>query len=101
MTDAKAGNLAKAEAIINKPVVVHVAPAPVQAAPVGISYRENWKVDPHIDLSALVAAIVKGTVPVDAVMPNMPFLNQMARAMKGRMEYPGVSVRVEKIVASR
>lgn len=97
----KAGNHAKAEAILNKPVVAPAISTPKPEGPQGVSFRENWKIDSLVNMSLLVAAANSGKVPIEALMPNEKFLNQMAKALKDKLNYPGVTVKCEKVVASR
>ena len=44
------------------------------------------------DLLELVKAVAAGTVPLEAVLPNQPFLNELARMQKDTMAVPGVTV---------
>jgi hypothetical protein len=60
---------------------------PVAAS--GISYRANWKAE-VVDLMALVQAVAAGRLPVAVLLPNMPALNQMAKAYHNTQEIPGV-----------
>ena len=48
------------------------------------------------DLAALVAAVAAGEVPLAALEPHLPFLNQQARALKDELRYPGVQVVVDE-----
>lgn len=97
----KSGDHARAEAILEKQPVI-TTPV-VEGAPKveGVSFRENWKVDPVINMRVLVRAIADGKAPLELVMPNIPVLNSMARSLKGNMNYPGVMVKRETVVASR
>lgn len=96
----KAGKTEKAEAILNKPIITPKVEMPKPAQANGVSFRETWSVNPEIDVMQLAKAVVNGKVPVNAIVPNMTFLNSMARALKNGMNYPGVTVQMEKNVAS-
>ncbi len=44
------------------------------------------------NLQMLIKAVAEGKVPIQALTPNTPFLNTMARNMKETLNYPGVKV---------
>lgn len=84
---------AKAESII----------APTLAGPAkvaGISSTERWSAE-VTDLKALLQGVIDGRIPAEAVEPNMPYLNQVARALKGSLNYPGVRAVSESGIAAR
>jgi hypothetical protein len=60
---------------------------PIAAA--GVSYRANWKVE-VIDFMALIKAVAAGQLPTTVLLPNLPALNQMAKAYRNTQEIPGV-----------
>ena len=66
----------------------------------GISTRESWKAN-VVDKGALVQAVADGKVPLDVLDVNMTVLNQMARALKSNLHYPGVEAVREDIVSAR
>ena len=77
-----------------------VAPlAPVVRA-AGVTLREVWKYE-VTDLPALVAGVVAGTVPIEALQPAGQFIGATVRAMKGACRWPGVRVYADKSVAAR
>jgi uncharacterized protein YajQ (UPF0234 family) len=86
-----------ADQMLDAPVVV--APVKVQAEIKldGVHFSEKARAD-LVDLMALVKAVAAGTVPLEALSPNMPALNAWARA--GR-EIPGVKIIIETIAAAR
>lgn len=92
---------AMAEKREEKADVVALAPVAVEAAPeaVGISYRTTYSAE-VIDLKALLAGVLAGTVPAEAVMANEKFLGASARALKTAMNWPGVRVVAKKTVAA-
>lgn len=93
------GNTEKAEEIRAS---VPVVPVPIMAAAPkvqGISTRTTWggKVT---DKMALIKAVAAGQAPASLLDVNMPALNQMARALKGEMNFPGVeAVATQQIAA--
>lgn len=97
----KSGDHQRADAILGAPVIAPVASMPETVKVEGMSFRETWKVDPVIDLMKLVQGVASGQIPLIAVQANIPFLNQVARSMKGLMNYPGVKAVCEKVVATR
>lgn len=58
-------------------------------AAAGVSYRANWKVE-VVDFMALIKAVSAGQLPTTVLLPNMPTLNQMAKAYRNTQEIPGV-----------
>lgn len=98
---AAAGKTEKAEALQQSAAAV-VTPiiAPTTPKVSGISTRITYKAT-VIDKLELVKAVAAGTVPLNALDCNMPFLNNQARAMKETLAYPGVKVEQETGIASR
>lgn len=94
--EAKAAKLAekgkpeKAEAVAAAAaaVVSPILPTTTQRLS-GISNRTTYSAQ-VTDLLLLVQAIAAGSVPLNAVIANTPFLNNQARAMKETLNYPGV-----------
>lgn len=95
------GNIPRAEAILNIPIVQIAVPSNTQKIS-GISFKEKWKVDDnYINMRLLVDGVFKGIVPISALLPNMQFLNYMAKKLKGDLKYPGVKVVKQNSVSSR
>lgn len=67
----------------------------------GVSYRDQWKAHPTIDIKALAAAVAAGVAPTGFVAPNMPALNQFARATKGLEPVPGVRFWNDRQIAAK
>ncbi len=67
----------------------------------GVSYRDNWKAHPDVDVKALAAAVAAGTVPPTFLVPNMTAINQMVRATKGTQPIPGVKQWNDRQVTAR
>lgn len=93
---------AEAEAILAQPieaeaVLVKSAMPKVQ----GVTYRDNWKAHPTVDVRALAGAVARGEAPVSFLVPNMTAINQWARATKGGQMLPGVRVINDRQVAAR
>jgi len=80
---------AEIEAIVSAPSIAVAEPvAETYQRVSGISKRDNWKCR-VLDIRKLCAAIAKGTVPVNYVLPNEKVLNARARADKGTLNLPG------------
>jgi len=80
-----------------------VAPAPVaQERPkiAGEATRETWHAEVD-DIVALARAVAEGQVSPENILPNMPVLNQQARALKGSLAIPGVRAVSERNLATR
>lgn len=84
------GHKAAAEAVIAAPVVVPSVFVP-KTTPNGFgnATRRTWGAE-VTDLMALVKAVAAGTVPIQAIEPNMVFLNGQSRMLKAALAYPGV-----------
>lgn len=75
---------------------VHVPETPKAS---GVSYRDNWKAE-VTDLDALLQAIVEGKAPKSLVKIDSAKLNQLAKAMKDELRYPGVRAYNDRVVAA-
>lgn len=80
---------------------------PVVAAPVladkpkvaGIAMRTTWSGEVTNKME-LIKAVAEGKAPATLLDVNMPALNQMARALKEEMNYPGVKAVSSQHVAA-
>jgi hypothetical protein len=81
---------------------------PVVSAPIladnkvkvaGISTRTTWSGE-VTDKMALIKAVAEGNAPATLLEVNMPALNQMARALKGEMIYPGTKAVATQNIAA-
>jgi hypothetical protein len=82
----------ESEAAQAAPILLDVAPVESAIGSVaGTSMRSYYGAE-VFDLLALVKAVAAGTVPLDALTPNMVHLNGTARSLKTLMAYPGVRV---------
>lgn len=79
------------------PVQVATIVLPKAEEPKGISYVITYAAE-VTDLSALLQAVINGTVPIDAIQPNMSFINNRAKTLKNLMSWPGVVVKEERNV---
>jgi len=79
------------------PPVVPTIVVPKEKKPEGVSYVDNWKAE-VVDFKLLVEAVAKGNLPIDVLLPNNSYINQSAKALKGFMNWPGVSVKKERNV---
>lgn len=92
---AAAGAVQDAIAAASAPVVL-----PEAAKAIGVSYRTSYDVEVESP-EALIEAVLKGTVPREAVIPDTRFLKKQANAFQGRLNYPGVKVVTNRTLASR
>ena len=82
----------QSEAAKAAPIMVETPAVETQVATVaGTSVRTYFACDPQVDLRKLAAAVLAGTVPLDAIQPNMVHLNAQARSLKTMFDaaYPG------------
>ena len=86
-------------ATIRDPFGPDVEAAPVTLPP-GVTTRETWSAE-VTDLGALVRAVAAGEVPLDAVLPFLPFLNGLARTERGAMAVPGVRPVSKRTIVTR
>jgi hypothetical protein len=87
--------------IIDAPVQAVAQPvAPTYSRAAGLSTRDNWKCV-VTDMKKLCAAVAKGQVSVEYVMPNFTALNARARADKKTMNIPGCVSRNEGTMSGR
>jgi len=92
---------AEIEAIVSAPSIAVAEPVPETYAKIkGISRRDHWVAEVR-NLKALCAAIAKGTVPVNYVLPNQQVLNSRANADRETMQVPGVIAKNDSIIAGR
>jgi hypothetical protein len=97
------GEVARAEAILET-----VPQVPIPAGPVGPAVQRSkgsakvryWhaalagatEAAQRESLKQLVTAVAAGEVPLEAILPNLPWLNKTAKALQRNMKYPGVAV---------
>lgn len=55
----------------------------------GQTHRDNWSAK-VFDLAAFMAGVQAGLVPIDAIEPRMPWLNEQARKHHDKLSFPGV-----------
>lgn len=94
------GDTAKAEGI-RQSVPVIQAPVLADNKPkvAGISMKTTWS-GKVVDKMALIQAVAEGKAPATLLDVNTVALNQMARTLKGEMNYPGVeAVSAQQIAA--
>lgn len=99
VTTGNAEMLQEANDILNEPIEAPVVSVKTLMPKVqGITYRDNWKVHPTIDIKALAAAVAAGTVGANLLLPNMPVLNKLAAAQP---DIPGVKFYNDRQIAAR
>lgn len=84
------------------PAPVFTPPAILPAAPKaeGVSFRDQYRAE-VTDLILLVKAVAAGEAPIGMLLPNLPMLNQMARALKEELRIPGVRVIADRVAMVR
>lgn len=96
----KNGNTAKADAILNSPIISEKAEVDINIPKVsGISFRGTWKAE-VVDEQAFFKAVFEGKIPISAISINTTFLNSQARLQKEKLNYPGIKVTCSTGVAS-
>ena len=74
------------------PISVPVAqPATAMEQPKGFSTSDQFQVE-VTDLKALAQAVAESKAPVEVLQPNLKVLTAMAKALKGNLQLPGVSI---------
>lgn len=98
---AEKGKAEKAQALQAAAAAV-VAPiiAPTTPKIPGQYTRTTYRAE-VTDKLALIKAVAAGSVPMTALEPSMPFLNNQARVLREDLIYPGVRVVTESGIASR
>jgi glycine/D-amino acid oxidase-like deaminating enzyme len=94
--------LAEAIDILEQPIeapVVSVAKSVPKVQ--GVTYRDNWKAHPTVNVKALAAAVAAGKVPETFITVNMTAINQFARATHGAQPVPGVKFFNDRQIAAR
>lgn len=67
----------------------------------GVTYRDQWKAHPDIDVRKLAAAVASGAVPTAFLTPNLTAINQFARATQGAQPVAGVKFFNDRQIAAR
>lgn len=102
---AKTGDVAmrqEAEDILAQPIEAPVVAVKTFVPKVqGVTYRDQWKAHPEVDVRKLAAAVAAGTVPVTFLAPNLTAINQFARITQGAQPVPGVKFYNDRQIAAR
>ena len=94
--------LAEAQDILEQPIEAPVVVVAKQVPKVqGVTYRDNWKAHPTVNVKALAAAVSAGTVPETFLTVNMTAINQFARATHGAQPVAGVKFYNDRQIAAR
>lgn len=75
-------------------------PACAVERPKGYSTSDQFGVE-VTDLKALAQAALDGKAPIEVLQPNIKMLTVMAKALKGNLQIPGVSVTRTTLVSGR
>jgi len=67
----------------------------------GVTYRDQWKAHPDIDVRKLARAVADGAVPLTFLTPNLTAINQFARATQGAQPVAGVKFFNDRQIAAR
>jgi hypothetical protein len=88
------------------PVLIPAAPVAIPSTP-GVSFRTYYRAEVR-SLAELIAAVVEGTAPMEAVMPDQSFLNKQAGTKAEMLKnggetplYPGVTAIGERKSAAK
>ena len=94
--------LAEAAAILEQPIDAPVVVVkPMMPKVQGVTYRDNWKAAPEVDVKALAAAVAAGQAPIAFLSVNFTALNNFARATKGLQPVAGVKFFNDRQIAAR
>lgn len=63
----------------------------------GVSYKTSYFAE-VTDVRLLLKAVLDGSVPLEAVSPNLKAINQAARSFKETLNWPGIMVKSERVV---
>jgi hypothetical protein len=92
---------AEIASLCHMPISVPVAqPAPAMERPQGFSTSDQFLVE-VTDLKALAQAVLESKAPVEVLQPNLKVLSAMAKALKGNLQLPGVSITRNLSVSGR
>ena len=92
-----AASVKEAASLVSAPVI----PLEVQASERSTTKRVTWSAE-VTDVMALVRAVAAGQVPLEALSPNMTYLNGRARLEKEALKIDGVkSVGTESLTSKR
>lgn len=95
-----AGQQDAAEAVLNEPSVVSVQTETGDDLKLdGISTRDKWSAE-VVNFDELVKAVALGKAPLNVIQADMTVLNGLARQLKDSLQYPGVRVVKETVVAA-
>lgn len=89
------------DAVLDAPVVVQtsVVAERTYERSSDVVYRDNWSGE-VTDLLALVKYVSKNKQHINLIQINQPSLTQLARALKGAMDIPGIKAVNNKVIAS-
>jgi hypothetical protein len=94
--------LQEAHDILDQPIEAPmVSVAKLMPKVQGVTYRDQWKAHPEVDVQALAAAVASGAVPVTFLIPNLTAINQFARATQGTQPVAGVKFFNDRLIAAR
>ena len=87
-----AGDKETAEELISAPIEIPPVILPKATPKLDrTAIKTYWKCE-VVDIRALLLGVLNDSVPMQAIIPNMPLLGQIVRTLKDEMRYPGVKV---------
>jgi hypothetical protein len=97
----RAGDPEAAARVMKEAEAGPIVPAPPPAATKisGVSTRTKW-VPEVTDKLALVKAVAKGKVPLALLDVNMKALRKQADALGQELNYPGITVKKDRVIAA-
>lgn len=97
-----AGMLQEAHELLSQPSEAPVVSVAKQMPKVdGVTYRDQWKAHPGINVRALAGAVAAGTAPETFLAPNLTAINQFARATQGAQPVAGVRFFNDRQIAAK
>jgi hypothetical protein len=97
-----AGMLQEAHDILEQPIEAPVVSVASQVAKVrGVTYRDQWKAHPNVDIKALAGAVARGEAPTTFLTANITAINQFGRSTQGTQPVAGVRWFNDRQIAAR
>lgn len=97
----EAGDMEKAEQFIEKSENIEpIVTGEGVENPSGIYTTKRWKAEVY-DTKSLVVAVAKGDASLEALMPDMKYLEGLAKRLRGNVQIPGVRFYEVESLAAR
>lgn len=95
----EAGEGEAADAVMDEPLPAPAVNLPKTQAK-GTAMTEHWSAS-VVNMKMLIVAIMSGQADISLVVPNQQAINQMARALKGRLSIPGIRATMRYVASTR